>query len=536
MLQVLRIARAFFSITRSRIMLTNARLFAIGKSQDSGGADLYLEDRVGDVFQDNEIFRIIQGNTIRESLPPDPRAFAAHNVPFVSHSIVSVFRSPAQSKKRRSSQSPSHSNTRRNDKRQRLLDLSPDESRLLSETDAPRAATSTVTVRESLVPNTQQSLIEQADTPHTTVETTPETSPSIKEENAFENVEPTAEPEQIVLDDSTPTSSVKSVRNDSVFSETNSSHRGRLKIVQKPKRRLVSQERSGSKSTPATTPNGQEVSSTAAVQRTLSSGGAPKSASRLRRPTIQTYKRTRGVSASNVYDEIEETDRDEPSVNTLQTRENTTTPRYGSSQHTFSQLHTSLSPELHRMTPSISAANRHRASDKKEKRDPKEQERAASLNRSSDAAIPTDRSPVAAIAAQPDASASKSTTETDNAVRNGTSARIGISVSGVPAQDVAKADSNSLPMNQKETPIPVPKSIFQRRSMSISRNLPASHATPGGRSSESAPSVSAARLSTTPSNGLHKKVSFSSQRQSSSPPPEGKLSLPHSGSSTDIYL
>ena len=47
-----------------------ARLFAIEKPQDSYGSDLYLGDRVRDVFEDNEIFRVIKGATIRASVEP----------------------------------------------------------------------------------------------------------------------------------------------------------------------------------------------------------------------------------------------------------------------------------------------------------------------------------------------------------------------------------------------------------------------------------------------------------------------------------
>src|SRR5277367_3730868 len=46
------------------------RLFAIEKPQDSYGSDLYLGDRVRDVFEDNEIFRVIKGATIRASVEP----------------------------------------------------------------------------------------------------------------------------------------------------------------------------------------------------------------------------------------------------------------------------------------------------------------------------------------------------------------------------------------------------------------------------------------------------------------------------------
>src|SRR5277367_1769839 len=49
---------------------SRTRLFAIEKPQDSYGSDLYLGDRVRDVFEDNEIFRVIKGATIRASVEP----------------------------------------------------------------------------------------------------------------------------------------------------------------------------------------------------------------------------------------------------------------------------------------------------------------------------------------------------------------------------------------------------------------------------------------------------------------------------------
>jgi hypothetical protein len=48
-----------------------ARLFQIAQSTDAYGADLYLNDRVGDIFADNEVLRVIKGSSIRDSLPPD---------------------------------------------------------------------------------------------------------------------------------------------------------------------------------------------------------------------------------------------------------------------------------------------------------------------------------------------------------------------------------------------------------------------------------------------------------------------------------
>lgn len=46
-------------------------LFHIAQSTDSYGSDLFLNDRVGDIFADNEVLRVIKGASIRDSLPPD---------------------------------------------------------------------------------------------------------------------------------------------------------------------------------------------------------------------------------------------------------------------------------------------------------------------------------------------------------------------------------------------------------------------------------------------------------------------------------
>lgn len=46
------------------------RLFDVARSQDAYGSDLYLQDRVQDVFADNEIFRVIKGASIRASVEP----------------------------------------------------------------------------------------------------------------------------------------------------------------------------------------------------------------------------------------------------------------------------------------------------------------------------------------------------------------------------------------------------------------------------------------------------------------------------------
>lgn len=47
------------------------RLFQIAQSTDAYGADLFLNDRVGDIFADNEVLRVVKGSSIRDSLPPD---------------------------------------------------------------------------------------------------------------------------------------------------------------------------------------------------------------------------------------------------------------------------------------------------------------------------------------------------------------------------------------------------------------------------------------------------------------------------------
>lgn len=45
-------------------------LFSVDGAQDAFGSDLYLGDRVRDVFEDNEIFRVVRGATWRQSVEP----------------------------------------------------------------------------------------------------------------------------------------------------------------------------------------------------------------------------------------------------------------------------------------------------------------------------------------------------------------------------------------------------------------------------------------------------------------------------------
>lgn len=48
-------------------------LFQISKTTNALGDDLFLDDSVGDIFADNEVFRVIKGASIRESLPRNYR-------------------------------------------------------------------------------------------------------------------------------------------------------------------------------------------------------------------------------------------------------------------------------------------------------------------------------------------------------------------------------------------------------------------------------------------------------------------------------
>ncbi|ELR06580.1 hypothetical protein VC83_03133 [Pseudogymnoascus destructans] len=59
------------AIRRYKDIYPQESLFQIAQSTDAYGADLYLNDRVGDIFADNEVLRVIKGSSIRDSLPPD---------------------------------------------------------------------------------------------------------------------------------------------------------------------------------------------------------------------------------------------------------------------------------------------------------------------------------------------------------------------------------------------------------------------------------------------------------------------------------
>ncbi|OBT59863.1 hypothetical protein VE03_10525 [Pseudogymnoascus sp. 23342-1-I1] len=58
-------------IRRYKDIYPHESLFQIAQSTDAYGSDLLLNDRVGDIFADNEVLRVIKGASIRDSLPPD---------------------------------------------------------------------------------------------------------------------------------------------------------------------------------------------------------------------------------------------------------------------------------------------------------------------------------------------------------------------------------------------------------------------------------------------------------------------------------
>ncbi|OBT62939.1 hypothetical protein VE03_07887 [Pseudogymnoascus sp. 23342-1-I1] len=59
------------AIRRYKDIYPHESLFQIAQSTDAYGSDLFLNDRVGDIFADNEVLRVIKGASIRDSLPPD---------------------------------------------------------------------------------------------------------------------------------------------------------------------------------------------------------------------------------------------------------------------------------------------------------------------------------------------------------------------------------------------------------------------------------------------------------------------------------
>ncbi|KFY26220.1 hypothetical protein V493_04215 [Pseudogymnoascus sp. VKM F-4281 (FW-2241)] len=59
------------AIRRYKDIYPHESLFQIAQSTDAYGSDLFLNDRVGDIFADNEVLRVIKGASIRDSLPPE---------------------------------------------------------------------------------------------------------------------------------------------------------------------------------------------------------------------------------------------------------------------------------------------------------------------------------------------------------------------------------------------------------------------------------------------------------------------------------
>jgi hypothetical protein len=95
------------------------RLFAIDKHQDSYGSDLYLGDRVRDVFEDNEVFRVIKGDTIRASVEP-------HGARSQSVQPNGVFQYGSAGPGKRSYNQSEAENSTRAPKRQRIVTSDPD--------------------------------------------------------------------------------------------------------------------------------------------------------------------------------------------------------------------------------------------------------------------------------------------------------------------------------------------------------------------------------------------------------------------------
>lgn len=96
-------------IRRYKTIYPNESLFQISKSTDSYGSDLFLDDRVGDIFADNEVFRVIKGASIRESLP---RAYVSDR--------ESSLQPVARNHRKRSPRSSNIGEASRDGKRQRV--------------------------------------------------------------------------------------------------------------------------------------------------------------------------------------------------------------------------------------------------------------------------------------------------------------------------------------------------------------------------------------------------------------------------------
>lgn len=300
-----------------------SRLFNIHRSQDEVGSDLYLDDRVGDVFADNEVFRIVQGSSIRESLPPDSPAFSYLHPGEARARSVSIAHTSAGTKKRELEESPCQDEIQRREKRQKVGKSYQDRPILSLERDTPEldAESTQLIENDTVVPETQCSIDEPMDVELTQVPVVIEPkSPQLGPTSKFaatNSDDDLGDQDQEHAKIPSPASSTGSTRGESVFSNEASFSRGRkLKIRATPKKRLVSQERSLTRSTAGTTPTHQEPPMSPSLPSTtielIEKPGPSKPRQGLRRPTLYASNKSRGSSASKVYDEIEETDRDEP--------------------------------------------------------------------------------------------------------------------------------------------------------------------------------------------------------------------------------
>lgn len=296
-----------------RELTTTSRLFSVKSSQDESGSDLYLGDYVRDVFRDNEVFRIIQGSSMKSSLAPESQVWSAFDTLGQSAQDPKALSDLSRSKKHARAPSKFKQESREHEKRQKISDYDPDQP--VSSYESDQSMTSKVVTQchsqKDVVPETQEDDCQPL-RPTANWEPSNEVSGAIPASHASlttaGNIEHINDASVSIVEDNTlrkpsPSSSTSSGFGDRVFSEEPDQRAGRLLIRPTPKKRLLSQDRARSASSAATTPFVEPVTSITVE--------IPRSCQKLKRPSRYTSANSRDSSASCIYDEIDETDTDE---------------------------------------------------------------------------------------------------------------------------------------------------------------------------------------------------------------------------------
>ncbi|KFY07123.1 hypothetical protein V492_07431 [Pseudogymnoascus sp. VKM F-4246] len=178
------------AIRRYKDIYPHESLFHIAQSTDAYGSDLFLNDRVGDIFADNEVLRVIKGASIRDSLPPD----------YVNGRAGSVQPSYSLQRKRSPATSNLGDNSRAG-KRQKVYrpdDPLPSRERDSSDSEQEDESPEDIAVDE-VIPNSQVNKVED-DSRHIKVE-----KPSQATRRSFSQPSPVlgeGDDEEIVVSDS----------------------------------------------------------------------------------------------------------------------------------------------------------------------------------------------------------------------------------------------------------------------------------------------------------------------------------------------